>query len=51
MRGSSPRRSYYPENRVKGGLWVGILVFLVVAIITLVVYNLLPSNKNEEDFQ
>jgi len=30
---------------------VGILVFLVVAIISLVVYNLLPSNKNEEDFQ
>ena len=30
---------------------VGILVFLVVAIITLVVYNLLPSVKNEEDFQ
>ena len=30
---------------------VGILVFLVVAIISLVVYNLLPSNKSEEDFQ
>ena len=30
---------------------VGILVFLVVAVITLVVYNLLPSVKNEEDFQ
>ncbi len=30
---------------------VGILVFVVVAIITLVVYNLLPSIKNEEDFQ
>ncbi len=30
---------------------VGILVFLVVAIISLVVYNLLPSVKNEEDFQ
>ena len=30
---------------------IGILVFLVVAIISLVVYNLLPSNKNEEDFQ
>ncbi len=30
---------------------VGILVFLVVAIITLVVYNVLPSVKNEEDFQ
>ena len=30
---------------------VGILVFVVVAIISLVVYNLLPSIKNEEDFQ
>ena len=30
---------------------VGILVFIVVAFISLVVYNLLPSVKNEEDFQ
>ena len=30
---------------------VGILVFLVVALITLLVYSRLPSNKNEEDFQ
>ena len=30
---------------------VGILVFLVVSIITLIVYNVLPSVKNEEDFQ
>ena len=30
---------------------IGILVFIVVAIISLVVYNLLPSVKNEEDFQ
>ena len=30
---------------------VGILVFLVVALISLVVYNVLPSIKNEEDFQ
>ena len=30
---------------------VGILVFVVVAIISLVVYNVLPSIKNEEDFQ
>ena len=30
---------------------VGILVFLVVAIISLIVYNVLPSVKNEEDFQ
>ena len=30
---------------------IGILVFVVVAVISLVVYNMLPSNKNEEDFQ
>ena len=30
---------------------VGILVFVVVALISLVVYNILPSIKNEEDFQ
>ena len=30
---------------------VGILVFVVVALISLVVYGLLPSIKNEEDFQ
>ena len=30
---------------------VGIMVFVVVAIITLIVYGLLPSIKNEEDFQ
>ena len=30
---------------------VGILVFVVVALISLIVYGLLPSVKNEEDFQ
>ena len=30
---------------------VGILVFLVVAILSLVVYNVIPSTKNEEDFK
>lgn len=30
---------------------VGIMVFVVVAVISLIVYNLLPSVKNEEDFQ
>jgi len=29
---------------------VGILIFLVVAFISLIIYNLLPSNKNEEDY-
>lgn len=30
---------------------VGILIFIVVAGLSLIVYNVLPSNKNEEDFQ
>ncbi len=30
---------------------IGILVFVVVALLSLIVYGLLPSNKNEEDFQ
>ena len=30
---------------------IGILVFVIMAIITLVVYGVLPSIKNEEDFQ
>ena len=30
---------------------IGILVFVVVALISLVVYNVLPSTRNEEDFQ
>ena len=30
---------------------IGIMVFLVVAIISVIVYNIIPSNKNEEDYQ
>lgn len=30
---------------------IGILIFVVVALISVIVYNLLPSNKNEEDYQ
>ena len=30
---------------------IGILVFLVVAILSLIVYNVIPSTKNEEDFK
>ncbi len=30
---------------------IGIMVFLVVAVISLIVYNLLPSTRNEEEFQ
>ena len=30
---------------------IGILVFIIVAVISLIVYSVLPSVKNEEDFQ
>ncbi len=30
---------------------IGILVFLVVALLSLVVYNIIPSTKNEEDYR
>ncbi len=30
---------------------VGIMVFLVVAVLSLIVYNVIPSTKNEEDFK
>ena len=29
---------------------IGILVFIVVAVLSLIVYNVIPSTKNEEDF-
>ncbi len=30
---------------------IGIMVFLVVAILSLVIYNVIPSTKNEEDYR
>ena len=30
---------------------IGILVFIVIAVISVIVYNIIPSVKNEEDFQ
>ena len=30
---------------------VGILIFAVVAVLSLIVYNVIPSNRNEEDFR
>ena len=30
---------------------IGIMVFVVVAVISLIVYNLMPSVKDEEGFQ
>ena len=30
---------------------LGILVFVITAVISVIVYNIIPSNRNEEDFQ
>ena len=38
-------------NRYYQASVIGILVFLIIAIISLIVYQMLPSIKNEEDFQ
>jgi arabinogalactan oligomer/maltooligosaccharide transport system permease protein len=39
------------ESNYKLASVVGIMIFVVVATLSLIVYNVLPSNKNEEDFQ
>ncbi len=39
------------ETNYKLAAVIGIMIFLVVAVISLVVYNLIPSTRNEEDFQ
>ena len=39
------------DTNYKFAAVIGIMVFVVLAVINLVVYNLIPSVKNEEDFQ
>ena len=39
------------QNKFYMASVVGILVFLVVAILSLVVYNVIPSTRNEEDYK
>ena len=39
------------DSNYKLAAVVGIMVFIVVAVLSLVVYNLIPSTKNEEGFQ
>ena len=39
------------DNNYKMASVIGIMVFLVVSIISVVIYNIIPSMKNEEDFQ
>ena len=37
-------------NNYKLASVIGIMIFVVVAILSLIVYNIMPSTKNEEDF-
>ena len=39
------------ESNYKLASVVGIMIFIVVATLSVIVYNVMPSNKNEEDFQ
>lgn len=39
------------DTNYKMAAVIGIIVFVVTAVINLVVYNMIPSVKNEEDFQ
>lgn len=39
------------ESDYKFAAVIGIMVFIVVAVVSLVVYNLIPSTRNEEEFQ
>lgn len=39
------------DSKYSLGAVIGIMVFIVVALISVVVYNLIPSTRNEEEFQ
>jgi len=40
-----------PESKYYIASIIGILVFLVVAILSLIIYNVIPSTRNEEDYK
>ena len=39
------------DNKYYMASLIGILVFIVVAVLSLIVYNVIPSTKNEEDYR
>ena len=39
------------ESKYYSASVIGILIFVVCAVLSLIVYNVIPSTKNEEDFQ
>ena len=40
-----------PESKYYAASVIGIMIFIVVAVLSLVVYNIIPSTRNEEDFK
>ena len=39
------------DNKYYMASIVGILIFIVVAVLSLIIYNVIPSTKNEEDYK
>ena len=39
------------ESNYKLAAVIGIMIFIVIAVLSVIVYNVMPSTKNEEDFQ
>ena len=39
-----------PEKKYNYASVIGIVIFVVVALLSLIVYNIIPSTKNEEDY-
>ena len=39
------------ESKYYAASIIGIMIFLVVAVLSLIVYNVIPSTKNEEDYK
>ena len=46
-----PDEPQYHVSNYKIAAVIGIMVFIVTAVISLIVYNVLPSVKDEEGFQ
>ena len=39
------------ESNYKLAAVIGIMIFIVIAVLSVIVYNVMPSTRNEEDFQ
>ena len=50
-RSTSDKTGSTTDIRYKMASVVGILIFVVVAALSLIIYNVLPSTRNEEDYK